>query len=118
MLSDNGRLALHVSRNEEVKYLGEDDREGMVMTVREYLMLTSKGTASSEVELWLQKLGTHTNSIIGQLMNHVETRKYMLCLHRFDLFGYQVVFGARWMKKHLHDVYGGVSNHLYSAGRN
>lgn len=39
MLGGNERLALHVSRNEEVKYLNEDDREGMVMMVAEYLLL-------------------------------------------------------------------------------
>jgi hypothetical protein len=113
MLSGHGRLALHVSRNEEVKYLGEDDREGMVMTVREYLMIAAKGSGTTEVEAWLAKLGTQTNSIIGQVMNHNETRRYLLALHRFDHFGYQQVFSARWMKKHLHDVSGGVRTNIF-----
>jgi hypothetical protein len=110
MLDGNERLALHVSRNEEIKYLGEDDREGMVMTVREYLTLKSKGGDGSEVEAWLTKLGSQTSSIVGQVMNHAETRKYLLCLHHFEHFGYKTAFGARWMKKHLHEVCGGVSN--------
>ena len=113
MLEDNGRLALHVSRNEEIKYLGEDDWEGMVMTVHEYLMHASKRDGS-DAETWLLKLGSQTTSITGQLMNHAETRRYLLCLHHFEHFGHEVVFGAKWMKKHLHDVSGGVRNIFYS----
>lgn len=65
--------------------------------------------------MWLTRLGLHTNSIIRQLMNHVETPKNMLSLHRFDLFRYQLAFGAQWMKKHLHNVSGGVNNNMYSS---
>ena len=112
MLDRNERLVLHVSRNEEIKYLGEDDCEGMVMTVQEYLTLKSKGGDGSEVEAWLTKLGSQMNLIVGQVMNHMETHKYLLCLHYFEHFGYKTAFRARWMKKHLHEVSGGVSNNF------
>lgn len=110
MLGDGARLALHVSRNEEITHLGEDDREGTVMTIREYLMLSAKGPLAPEVVAWLKKLGQMANSTIGQIMNHEETRKYLLNLHKFDpIFGSQQVFSARWVKKNLHNVSGGVS---------
>lgn len=111
MLGNGSRLAVHVSKNEEVKYLAEDDREGLVMTVREYITLSKQGVNGTAVEGWLTKLGTQTNSTVGQVMNHVETRKYLLSLHKFDpLFAYKTVYSARWAKKSLHDVSGGVSN--------
>jgi hypothetical protein len=111
MLAHGERLAVHVSKNEEVKYLAEDDREGLVMMVRAYVTLSKQGVDGTGVEGWLTKLGTQTNSTVGQVMNHVETRKYLLSLHKFDpLFAYKTAYSARWVKKHLHDVSGGVSN--------
>lgn len=111
MLANGERLAVHVSKNEEVKYLAEDDKEGLIMTVREFVTLTKQGGDLSSLESWLMKLGTSTNSIVGQVMNHAETLDYLSSIHRFDpLFVYKTVYSARWVKKTLHDVSGGVSN--------
>jgi hypothetical protein len=114
MLANGERLAVHVLKNEEVKYLVEDNKEGLIMMVREFMTLTKQGGDVSSVESWLMKLGTSTNSIVGQVMNHAETLDYLMSLHRFDpLFAYKRVYSARWVKKTLHDVSGGVRIDLY-----
>jgi hypothetical protein len=111
MLKAGRRGALHVSRNQEIKYLGEDDHEGLIMTIREYKTLAVKGAESMELVTWMNKLGSVSNLMVGQVMNHKETLCYLLCLHVFNLlFGYEVVFSGRWVKKMLHDVSGRVSD--------
>ena len=50
MLAHGEQLAVHVSKNEEVKYLAEDDQEGLVMTVHAYLTLSKQGVDGTVID--------------------------------------------------------------------
>jgi hypothetical protein len=107
MVKDKARLAYHVSRNEAVTFMSEDDEEGIKQAWRGYI------ASGDEVmrEQYLKKAAGKWGGIIGQCLNHEETRLYMGTIFRFvtHFSGYKKIFSAKWMKEHLHDVLGGVS---------
>lgn len=116
MLSRGGELAMHVSRNEEIKHFPEDDREGLLMYVKIFRTKMRSDAGKDELSTWLRKLaGDAKQSTLGQIMNHVETQEYLLTLDTFEPhFNHHKVYSTTWVKTHLHSVSGGVSHETMS----
>jgi hypothetical protein len=111
MRANGEQLARHISRNEVIKHFPEDDREELVMQLHEFLARSRPGASQAELESWLRKLGADSKkSALGQIMNHRETRAFLITLDEFgDFFHYDPVFSLRWVKSNIHNVGGGVS---------
>ena len=115
MVADGGILAQHISRNEENRQFTEDDRETLLMHVRKYISLSRPGAPSQDLEKYLRKLGKDSKkSVLGQIMNHEETVRYLLTLYEFrPHFNYNAVYSMAWIKATLHNVGGGVIKLYY-----
>lgn len=109
MEANHGDLGSYISRNETITHHAEDDKEKLVRLIREYRDLVLRGD-EGQVAGWLSEQGSDKNSVLGQIMNHIETREHLLLLAEFPLhFPYKKIYSMRWVKDNLHNIGGGVS---------
>jgi hypothetical protein len=75
-------------------------------------MEMKKYTLKNEVDQreYLRKLGSSGDPILGQVMNHFETREYLMTLDSLGShFHYRKVYETKWVKDNMHRIGGGVS---------
>ena len=105
-------MAIHILRNMIVKHYVEMDSEKLLMILRMYI-LTLDGQGKDKGEAYLRSIGREKKSDITQVMNHAETREYLLVLDSLEEhFHFHDIFSTWWIHKHLHLIGGGVS-HIY-----
>ena len=104
MLANGEELANHISWNEfEFRYM-ETEAEGLRMELKEYL------NTEGDEEKWrryLKKVGSKS-SVVGQIMNHRETRNYLIGINSLgEHFEHWEVFDSKWVKENMHSIGGG-----------
>lgn len=107
MLANGEELANHISRNEfEFQYV-ETEAEGLCMELKEYL--NTEGDEEKR-RRYLKKVGSKS-SVVGQIMNHRETRNYLIGINSLGAhFEHREVFDSKWVKENMHSIGGGVSD--------
>jgi hypothetical protein len=107
MLANGEELANHISRNEfEFRYV-ETEAEGLRMELKEYL---NAEVDEEKRDRYLKKVSIGS-SLLGQIMNHRETRNYLIGLSTLgEHFQHREVFDSKWIKENLHSIGGGVSD--------
>lgn len=103
-----GGLAIHLSRNEEMKHFKEGDEEGLAMLFQDYVGKELEG--GKVLEEWLKGVARSSTSVHGQVMNHNESIRYLKTLESLGRhFRHSPVYSTAWIKDKLHRVSGGVS---------
>jgi hypothetical protein len=101
-------LATELSRNEKKLQYAEGDSESLLMTFRSWRSL--QGDKADE---FLKSLGKNLSSVLAQVMNHQESREFLMALDDMQPhFQYTEPFTATWIKRYIHSISGGVRIHL------
>ena len=101
-------LATELSRNEKKLQYAEGDGESLLMTFR-----TWRGLEGDKADEFLKSLGKNLNSGLAQVMNHQESREFLVALDDMQPhFQYTEPFTTTWLKRYIHGISGGVSIHF------
>jgi hypothetical protein len=108
LLADGEMLATELSRNEKKLQYAESDSESLLMTFR-----TWRGLQGDKAEAYLKTLGKNLNSGLAQVLNHPESRQFLVALDDMQPhFHYTEPFTTTWIKRYIHGISGGVSIHV------
>jgi hypothetical protein len=107
MLANDGLLARHLSRNLHIQQFTETEGEKTLMLLRQYRSNQIQG--GSKAEEFAQNLYDRRNAL-GSFLLCRETQDYLMTLLEMSPH-YHVndLLSLSWMKKHLTNIYGGVS---------
>jgi hypothetical protein len=112
LLAEGDTLATELSRNEKKLQYAESDSESLLMTFR-----TWRSLKDDKAEEYLKTLGKNLNSGLAQVLNHQESREFLIALDDMQPhFHYTEPFTTTWIKKNFHSISGGVSIHFSSKG--
>lgn len=101
-------LATELSRNEKKLQYAEGDGESLLMTFRSWRSLDG-----DKADEFLKSLGKNLNSGLAQVMNHQESREFLMALDDMQPhFQYTEPFTTTWIKRCIHSISGGVRIHL------
>jgi hypothetical protein len=107
-LAEDEMLATELSRNEKKLQYAESDGESLLMTLR-----TWRGLKGDKAEDYLKSLGKNMNSGLAQVLNHQESREFLMALDDMQPhFHYTEPFTMTWIKRYIHSISGGVSIHV------
>jgi len=105
LLAEGEMLATELSRNEKKLQYAESDSESLLMTFR-----TWRGLKGDKAEDFLKSLGKNLNSGLAQVLNHQESREFLIALDDMQPhFHYTEPFTTTWIKRYIHGISGGVS---------
>jgi len=108
LLAEGEMLATELSRNEKKLQYAESDSESLLMTFR-----TWRGLKGDTAEEYLKSLGKNLNSSLAQVLNHQESREFLIALDDMQPhFHYTELFTTNWIKRYIHGISGGVSIHI------
>ena len=112
------KLGYHLSRNVPVKMLGENDSEQLHRLLGEYITHFNENKGDSFLKTVKGSGTSVVPSDVVQIMHQPSTLNFLVCLHSFGKHFHMTKPMSRvWVKKHLHNIAGGVSDNYLSNER-
>lgn len=109
MLGDHQAALVALSSNARVhKYL-ETDAEALLMAVKGYVMLSEAGKGAEATAYMEAHIRKKTG--ISPVFGAPESRDFVLRLYKLEgHIGHTTAFSTRWIREHILNIYGGVSD--------
>jgi hypothetical protein len=109
MLADGAAGARHLSSNAYTHHYDEGPAEKLDSWFADYLAQAEQKTPK-QLQAWVSHIAKAKNSKLGQILNHTETREYLLQLRDFrPHFNVDSYFSMHFCMDTLHHINGAVS---------